>query len=505
MHVSAPLSRTQSVATQPPAERGTKWHLARWPWIFIALIAVINALTHPPLLSGGAAFLVSVILVLAALAGLPTLTIGFRQRSTFFAAGWVVITLFVVSQIGSTFIFRKWREPGLDFSAYYLAGKALRTAQPLYYLPTYPDGRMKLVYSVDPKSYWYRMAIEEGIVKTMQFNYPPLAAILFEPFTFVPFRLAFTVWTGLTALLLLGSIVVVLWFAQVRDRFAVFILAIIAVFSCAPVQSTFYYGQINAVLLFLWSLGVYLYTRNKHASSALCFALGTMIKITPLMVVPLMVLMRRWRWLAMYGLWMSLLLAATTAGTGWGNLQFYVSKVLPSMSCGAPYFDNRSVSALVQCSYLHWVPLWLEGPPTIPTAVCTAAKIITAAVFVGMVAVLYWNARRLQDATESLVLMALITLLVSPITWTHHYALAVLPLLYLWVVAWESSRAVFYATVFVTLLIGTNLALYTLAIIRYAGIDLILAALQPASVIVLIVVFAQQAHRKNDLSALPQP
>jgi alpha-1,2-mannosyltransferase len=472
------------------------WRLARWPWLFAAVIAVTNAITWPPLLSGNGGLLFSIVLAISALAGLPSLTEGMRAKRTAVVGGRILMVLFVASQIGGRFDFGRMRTAGLDFGVYYRAGKAVREpGKPLYYIPAYTDGRMKFIPSVDRQSLSYQLALQEGIAETMPLIYPPFAAMLFEPFTFVPFPAALAIWTGITAFSLLGSIFVILVLAGRENRLAIFIAAVIGVFSLSPVRSTFYLGQVNALLLFFWTMGVYLYKKQKPESSALCFALGAMIKVTPLMVVPLFVLTRSWRWLAAFGVWLVLLLVVAMAGTGWGNLHLYISQVLPSMSCGAPHFDNCSVGAMVQYWYLRWVPMVYEVPETLPSSVCLMAKLVTTFTYLIMLWVLFRVLRR-RGLTDALILIALVSLLVSPVTWTHHYVLAVLPLLYLWVARVQGeSRELLYAAVFATVLIGTNAAIYTLTWVRNAGIDLLLVALQPLSVALLVVLYAYP-HRQ---------
>ena len=67
-----------------------------------------------------------------------------------------------------------------------------------------------------------------------------------------------------------------------------------------PFKSTLVFGQVNISILFVWTLGVYLLKRQRPMASALCFALGTVLKIAPVVAVPFLALRRQWRWLAAY-------------------------------------------------------------------------------------------------------------------------------------------------------------------------------------------------------------
>ena len=64
-----------------------------------------------------------------------------------------------------------------------------------------------------------------------------------------------------------------------------------------PFRNTLVCGQVNVSILFVWTLGVYLLKRQRPMASALCFALGTVLKISPVVAVPFLALRRQWRWL----------------------------------------------------------------------------------------------------------------------------------------------------------------------------------------------------------------
>ena len=51
-----------------------------------------------------------------------------------------------------------------------------------------------------------------------------------------------------------------------------------------------------------------LLSRNRVWPSALCFALAALIKLTPVLAVPILILHRRWKWLMAYAVWMISLL-----------------------------------------------------------------------------------------------------------------------------------------------------------------------------------------------------
>ena len=121
------------------------------------------------------------------------------------------------------------------------------------------------------------------------------------------------------------------------------------------------------MILFLFAAGVWLLVRNRVLGSALCFALATMIKLTPVLVVPVLVIHRRWKWLGTYALFMTALLGGSVwQVAGWAAHAEFLHKALPSMSCGAPVCTNTSAVAFVQELFIGGVPRSTHPLETIP-------------------------------------------------------------------------------------------------------------------------------------------
>src|SRR5262249_25681425 len=80
--------------------------------------------------------------------------------------------------------------------------------------------------------------------------------------------------------------------------------------------------------------------------------------------------------------------------------------------------------------------------------------------------------------------MALLSLLISPVSWRHHYLLALLPLIYMWNIAEKKVDILFLAIA--ALSIGSVLPDYVIAAVRNPLVDIGLASLIPISAILLL-------------------
>jgi hypothetical protein len=156
-----------------------------------------------------------------------------------------------------------------------------------------------------------------------------------------------------------------------------------------------------------------------------------MIKLTPVLVVPVLVIHRRWRWLAAYAVWMIALLGFSVWQAGWGLHSEFVHKALPSMSCGAPVCQNTSVVALVQEMFLRRVPVGAHPSETIPAEACAVSRWVALAIYLLMLGRCFVK-RRDGLVARDIVVIAMLGIAVSPISWWHHSVLDLLPFIYLW-------------------------------------------------------------------------
>jgi hypothetical protein len=446
-------------------------------WAAMAAVAAFNALAPYGPLSGRAGIVIGMLLLafaaLLSAVGGPIL----RHRKDA-ALAWVVLVLFGVGVFGQRLHTIGQR---IDFSAYYVAAHVAGGHPPgeLYYQATFPDGR---IAPVDAVSGWQEVVQRNGVGEAITFVYPPFFAVLLKPFAYFSYETAYELWSALSVLLMFASVLICLELGGSRLSAELTVILVVGLFSYSPFFSELVVGQVASLLLFLCALGVWLLSRERDWPSAFCFAVATMIKITPILGVPLLVMHRKWRWLVAYCCWMVGLLVFSVWQAGWPAHEQFWHGVMPSVSCGIATAGNISVVAYVQDLLLGFVPM--DGhQSTLPRLACTVSKGVS---FVALVVVMlrFCRYRREGNLVLHLVLLLLLSLAISPITWIHHYVIALLPFLYLWSREQRARRDwLLLATV---LVVGSNIAGYLLLFSRHHGSQLVLAAFVPCLTVALV-------------------
>ncbi|MEB8339826.1 glycosyltransferase 87 family protein [Streptomyces endophyticus] len=250
-------------------------------------------------------------------------------------------------------------------------------------------------------------------------TYPPFAALLFVPTAWVPL-------TVLKAVFLLGNIALVVVLVRLSCRLAglrVSGAAVCAVAALAlwlePVFQTVLFGQINLALacLILWDL-----TRPPGApGKGIALGIATGIKLTPAVFIVYLFLAGRRREAAhaVAGFAGTVVVGAFVLPYASG--EFWTRRLYETGRVGKAWIvDNQSLQGLV-ARVLH-----------------TAEPGLLWAVPAGLVAVvgLYAAVRWARRESHGVVLTAFTALLVSPISWSHHWVWCV-PLI---AVVWAEGR-----------------------------------------------------------------
>ena len=324
----------------------------------------------------------------------------------------------------------------VDFPHYYMAGRLARLRPPentLYFPPADHRPTSYTELRTDATTPYGRSSgvggLPDGAV-TMPFDAPPFSALLMASVASLRWDQAYFVWQVLSALMIGVAVYFAVGLAQGGPpSILVAALTLVIAFNFMPVNRAISLGNIDPVILLLWVLGVFLLQRRRVAPSAFCFALGTAIKLSPIYAVPLFALRRQWRWLAWYLIWTVILLVASVWKVGWQNHVLWATQVAPALSCGIRGFWSRSLPGLVfALSNPQRLMICLPGDH----ALCLVNKVLSGIVYG---AFLFWCWRTSRDSRAlvfEVTLLPLVVLLVSPMSWTQYYVLAVLPLIYLW-------------------------------------------------------------------------
>jgi alpha-1,2-mannosyltransferase len=269
----------------------------------------------------------------------------------------------------------------------------------------------------------------------LPFTYPPFAALVFFPFSHLSTRAGQLVWGVLSVAALAGLIMVCLGAAAgawvERDpgpgervgrvepvRFvmgwrqirSVALVALVPVVLLNPVFTTINLGQVNIfiVLLVLADLTRTLAWRGKTLPRGVLIGLAAAVKLTPLIFIPFLFLTRQFRaGLTALGTFVGLSLAALAVSPHASRL-YWTKEVFDSRRAGnLLYVSDQNLRSAVQ-RMMHLVPP--QSLLLVLTVVLGAAGLILAT----------W-AWRASSALLGVALCATTGLIVSPVSWSHHY------------------------------------------------------------------------------------
>jgi alpha-1,2-mannosyltransferase len=242
---------------------------------------------------------------------------------------------------------------------------------------------------------------------SLPFIYPPISAILMVPLTVIPFGLANGLLICITIGLVALTMKITLDSLKLSPKWMV--LAPAALF-VEPVRSTLDYGQVNVILMAMVAADCLIKTPRWPRGALV--GLAAAIKLTPAAFVLFFLLRRDYRALAtaiISGVAFTVLAFLVTWGTSikfWTNAVFHTSDKV-----GVDYLANQSIQGVLLRLHLG-----------------TGAWVALGAV----VLVFTVTAMRRAETTLAFSLNALAMLLISPISWSHHWVWCVPLLLALW-------------------------------------------------------------------------
>ena len=280
----------------------------------------------------------------------------------------------------------------IDVDVYRMGGRAWLDGRPLY-----ADGAV--------------FHTQGGL--DLPFTYPPLSAIVFSPLALVSLPVASVAITALTLTLLVVSTQIVLNRLAVwpgRSWWLAVAIVAVSVTALEPIRANFAFGQINVVLMTLVIADCV--PRRTPWPRGVLLGVAIALKLTPAVFLLYFVLSRDGR--AALRAVVSFL-AATLVGfaLAWrDSCEYWTATVRHTERIGnATLNTNQNAAGALARLELgestHFV-LW--------TLACLGALALTV-----------WAVRRALAAAEptlALVLVALFGLVVSPVSWSHHWVWA---------------------------------------------------------------------------------
>jgi alpha-1,2-mannosyltransferase len=240
----------------------------------------------------------------------------------------------------------------------------------------------------------------------LPFTYPPIAAALFSVLAVVPWPVAVIVWTGVGLALLTAVCLATARHVHGRGERAVLVGLGVAAGSLLlePVRETLDFGQINLLLMGLVALDCLLPKTRWPRGLLIGFAAA--IKLTPAVFV--LFFLPRGQWKPMVTAFASFvgfgLIGFAVAPTD--TKQYWFDALLdPGRVGGLAYVGNQSLRGLVH-------RLGLTG---------FAESATWALLSLAVVALVWLAVRHAGDDVSALLAVAVGGLLVSPVSWSHHW------------------------------------------------------------------------------------
>ena len=251
------------------------------------------------------------------------------------------------------------------------------------------------------------------------FTYPPFAALLFSPLSHLPVRVDQILFSWLSVVALFGVIVVSLLVTcpTLHRRSVVWwaILLVTPVGLFDPVRETLLLGQVNILLALAVIADM---TMVRPGRRGYLVGLAAAIKLTPLILVPYLLLTRqRGSWLRALGTFI-VAGAATAVLTPSASWTYWTHDVWKPNSAGwLPWVGNQGVVGVADRLLSHTL--------SASTTFSLVAVISVVGLWIALRA--YWVSSPLLgllvvEATESMA---------SPVSWSHHFIWIVLLIVWL--------------------------------------------------------------------------
>ncbi|HTI28441.1 MAG TPA: glycosyltransferase 87 family protein [Kutzneria sp.] len=256
----------------------------------------------------------------------------------------------------------------------------------------------------------------------LKFTYPPLAAVLFAGLAVLPLAVAIGLFTTATLVILflcIRAVLVRVAPARLLARFPVPIAALVLTLGAAwlePVRETISFGQVNVLLLGL--IVADCLVAKPWWPRGLLIGLAAAIKLTPAAFVLYFLARKDWKAaLTMVGGFVGFGLVGFALAAG-DSVSYWFQDFFDTNRVGNLGFSyNQSLRGMVA---RLGIPSNLEGP-------------LWVLLCLGVLALAWLVVRRARLAGQDLPAMlavGLLSLLVSPVSWAHHWVWAVLAMLW---------------------------------------------------------------------------
>jgi hypothetical protein len=319
-----------------------------------------------------------------------------------------------------------------NFTIFYAAGRMVRSGQSniLYDLSAQYRAQQEFAPNVHIRQ------------AALPYNHPPFEALLFLPFTLLPYVPAYLLWNFLNVMMVAASLMLLRrQFSEIANLSPAFLGLAAAGF--LPVAGAFIQGQDSILLMFLFVVALTSMEKRQDATAGAALAAG-LFKFNLVLPMVFILAARRWRLLLGFAPVAALLGGISLAMVGWhgaigyGRFLFHLETTGAGGSIvGADMPNLRGIIATLTGQHL--------GTSLMPITIACSAVVILIA---------WWRIRSIRDSIRfTFALATVATILVSYHTLTYDLSL-LLPVVLLLFAApgWESGRQSHTDTILLVLL-----------------------------------------------------
>jgi alpha-1,2-mannosyltransferase len=259
-----------------------------------------------------------------------------------------------------------------------------------------------------------------------KFIYPPASLFLMEGLNAIGAHgvSAELVWKTILLLAWAGCIALgVVFYRECRPRASVVELTSVALLGVLflPFAEALYRGQVQILLTLLWELSALLWMLRRRGSGGFVLALTCVFK--PQLAIFLLwgILRREWRFTAVFAVTCGVVLALSVERFGLTNHLDYLSVLRYLSRHGEALWANQSMDGLLNRLLRNGDPVswsYTVYPPYKPAiyllSSCFSVALVVAGLFLPRI--LGW-----AGTMADFLLFGCLAVLVSPITWEHHY------------------------------------------------------------------------------------
>ncbi len=266
-------------------------------------------------------------------------------------------------------------------------------------------------------------------VRVFPYLYPPPSLLLIAPLSALTYAGARQAVLFLNHLLVLAmALAIPLYVLRTRSRhaFALSALGLVYLLTFQPLIVTLNHGQVNILLLACLVLFWLFASRGRAVLAGLFLALAVLLKSYPIILIPMLLLIRRWREGASAAAWLALATIVSLVALPQAIWRDWLANVLPSggYACvPAGLFSpaaiwNQSLNGFFARAFTE--SAW-SSPVSVNPGLAKLLTYVAAGLCVAVAGLAAWRGRNRADSLDRTIIVALPTMyLVAPFSWEHH-------------------------------------------------------------------------------------